>query len=72
VLKIIFSNGVLLWLAMVLEPDFGRARLGDKTLADEYTSLYNIVHHKNVTVGHVCSAIPLNIGFRRTLSENMG
>jgi hypothetical protein len=57
-----FSNGVLLWLAMVLEPDFGRTWLRDKPIADEYPSLYNIVQHKNVTVAHVCKAASLNIG----------
>jgi hypothetical protein len=44
--------------------------LGDKPLAEEYPSLYNIVHHKNVTVAHVCGVGQLNIGFRRTLSGN--
>jgi hypothetical protein len=44
--------------------------LGDKSLAEEYPSLYNIVNHKNVTVENVLAANPLNISFRRTLNGN--
>jgi hypothetical protein len=44
--------------------------LGDKSLADEYSSLYNIANHKNVTVENVLVSNPLNIGFRRTLNGN--
>jgi hypothetical protein len=32
--------------------------------------LHNIVHHKNVTLAHVCGSAPLNIGFRRSLNGN--
>jgi hypothetical protein len=42
--------------------------LREKTLSEEYPSLYNIAHHKNVMVAHVCGAGQLNIGFRRTLN----
>jgi hypothetical protein len=42
--------------------------LGDKTLAEEYPTLYNIVYHKNVTVNSVMNSTPTNIGFRRTLN----
>jgi hypothetical protein len=44
--------------------------LGDVPLKDQYPSLYNVVNHTNVTVAHVFSLAPLNIGFRRTLSGN--
>jgi hypothetical protein len=44
--------------------------LGEKPLAEEYPSLYNIAHHKNFTVAHVCGTGQLNIGFRRTLNGN--
>ena len=44
--------------------------LGDKPLAEEYPTLYNIVYHKNVTVNNVMNHAPLNIGFRRTLQGN--
>jgi hypothetical protein len=44
--------------------------LGDKSLAEEYPSLYNTVNHKNVTVENVLAASPLNISFRRTLNGN--
>jgi hypothetical protein len=33
----------------------------------QYTSLYNIVVHKNVSVHSFMSSRPLNIGFRRSL-----
>jgi hypothetical protein len=39
-------------------------------LATEYSSLYNIVHHKNITVENLLSSTPINIGFRRTLDGN--
>ena len=42
--------------------------LGDKSLADQYPSLFNIVCHKNVLVSTVLSNNPLNIEFRRTLT----
>jgi hypothetical protein len=44
--------------------------LGDKSLADEDPTLYNIVYHKQVTVESVMDSTPLNIGFRRTLGGN--
>jgi hypothetical protein len=44
--------------------------LGNKPLCDQYNSLYSTVNHKNVTVHHVMNGNPLNIGFRRALSEN--
>jgi hypothetical protein len=44
--------------------------LGDKPLCDQYPSLYRIVNHSNVTVSHVLNATPINIGFRRVLSES--
>jgi hypothetical protein len=37
-------------------------------LAHQYPSLYNIVHHKNVTVVQVLAQTPLNITFPRVLS----
>jgi hypothetical protein len=44
--------------------------LGDRPLADDYPSLYNIVNHKNVTIENVLGSNPINIGFRRTLNGN--
>lgn len=44
--------------------------LGDKPLSDQYPTLYNIVHHKHVTIANVMNSTPLNIGFRRTLLGN--
>jgi hypothetical protein len=44
--------------------------LGDKPLAQQYPSLYNIVQRKQVSVANVLSHNPLNISFRRTLSDN--
>jgi hypothetical protein len=44
--------------------------LGDKSLAEDYPTLYNIVYHKNVTVASVLGLTPLNLRFRRTLSGN--
>jgi hypothetical protein len=44
--------------------------LGETSLANQYPSLYNIVHYKNVSVAHVLAHTPLNIGFRRVLSGN--
>jgi hypothetical protein len=35
-----------------------------------YTSLYNIVQKRSDTVAKVLSTVPLNISFRRSLSEN--
>jgi hypothetical protein len=43
--------------------------LGDKPLADQYPSLYSIVHRKQVSVANVLNQAPLNISFRRTLSD---
>jgi hypothetical protein len=43
--------------------------LEDKPLAQQYATLYNIVHHKEISVAHVMSQVPLNIGFRRALPE---
>jgi hypothetical protein len=40
------------------------------SLAQQYPSLYNIVHHKNVTVAHVLAQTPLNISFRWVLNGN--
>jgi hypothetical protein len=39
-------------------------------LAHQYPLLYNIIHHKNVTVAHVLAQAPLNITFRMMLSGN--
>lgn len=44
--------------------------LGDTPLAHQYPSLYNIVQRKSVLVATVLSSVPLNIGFRRTLTGN--
>jgi hypothetical protein len=44
--------------------------LGQRSLANEYMSLYNIVKHRNVTVENVLSSTPINIGFRRILDGN--
>jgi hypothetical protein len=41
--------------------------LGNRPLADQYPSLYNIVRNKNVTVATTLATTPLNIGFRRSL-----
>jgi hypothetical protein len=43
------------------------AWLGNLPLAAQYSSLYNIVTHKNVKVANVLSNLPLNIRFRRVL-----
>lgn len=43
------------------------AWLGEMPLAQQYPSLYNIVHTKNVHVYNVLSHNSINIGFRRTL-----
>jgi hypothetical protein len=43
---------------------------GNKSLAHQYSSLYNIVPRKQVSIANVLSCNPLNITFRRTLSEN--
>jgi hypothetical protein len=40
------------------------------SLAQQYPSLYNIMHHKNVTVAHVVAQTPLNISFRTPLMGN--
>jgi hypothetical protein len=44
--------------------------LGDKPLAQQYPSFYNIVQQKQVSVANVLSHNTLNISFRRTLSDN--
>jgi hypothetical protein len=44
--------------------------LGNKSLAMQYPSLYNIVHRKNVSIANVLNQNPLNITFSRTLTEN--
>jgi hypothetical protein len=44
--------------------------LGNRPLCDQYPSLYCIVNHTNVSVAHVMNELPLNIGFRRALSDN--
>jgi hypothetical protein len=42
--------------------------LGNRPLADQYPSLYNIVRNKNVTVATTLATTPVNIGFRRSLT----
>jgi hypothetical protein len=42
--------------------------LGDKPLVQQYPSLYNIIHRKQVLVADVLSHAPLNITFRRNLT----
>jgi hypothetical protein len=44
--------------------------LGDKPLAQQYPSLYNIVQRKQVTISSVLRQNPLNITFRRILTRN--
>ena len=45
--------------------------LGDKPLASQYPSLYDIVQRKEVTVASVLSAAPpVNLSFRRSLTGN--
>jgi hypothetical protein len=41
--------------------------LGDRPLATQYPSLYNIVQHKNQIVAHTFASAPINIEFRRFL-----
>jgi hypothetical protein len=41
--------------------------LGDRPLAVQYPSLYNIVRHKDQMVAHTFATILLNIEFRRSL-----
>jgi hypothetical protein len=43
--------------------------LGDVPLSQQYPSLYNIVHHRDVLVSTVLSQTPLNITFRRGLND---
>jgi hypothetical protein len=45
--------------------------LGNKSLAEQYPSLYNIVQRKQVLVANVLNQNPLNISFQRTLNENL-
>jgi hypothetical protein len=47
---------------------WGDTWLGNRPLADQYPSLYNIVRNKNVTVATTLATTPLNIGFRRSLT----
>jgi hypothetical protein len=44
--------------------------LENKSLAEQYPSLYSIAHCKQVFVANVLNQNPLNITFRRTLTEN--
>jgi hypothetical protein len=44
--------------------------LGNKSLAQQYRSLYNIVHRKNVYVAKVLNQTPLNITFRCTRTDD--
>jgi hypothetical protein len=44
--------------------------LADAPLCQQYPALYNIVQHKNVLVSTVMAHTPLNITFRRGLSDN--
>jgi hypothetical protein len=41
--------------------------LGDRSLAAQYPSLYNVVRQKNQTVASALASVPLNIEFRRSL-----
>ena len=43
--------------------------LGNKPLAVQYPSLFNTVPHKNMLVAQVLSNNPLNIEFRRSLTD---
>jgi hypothetical protein len=43
--------------------------LGATPFSTHYPSLYSIVGHINVTIANVLLHSPLNIGYRRTLSE---
>jgi hypothetical protein len=38
-------------------------------MAEEYPSLYNIVHHKTMTVADIMTLVPLNTGIRRSLTR---
>jgi hypothetical protein len=44
--------------------------LDDKPLRLKYPSLYSIVRRKDATVAQVLSTIPLNVSFRRSLTNN--
>jgi hypothetical protein len=44
--------------------------LGNKSFAEQYHSLYNIVQRKQVSVANVLNQNLLNITFRRSLTEN--
>jgi hypothetical protein len=44
--------------------------LGNKSLAHQYPSLYNIMQRKGVSVASMLNQNPLNITFRRTLGDN--
>jgi hypothetical protein len=41
--------------------------LGDRPMAAQYPSLYNIVLHKDQVVAHTLASVPLNIEFKRSL-----
>jgi len=44
--------------------------VGDKSLKDRYTALYNIMREPHTTVSKVMATSPLNISFRRALIDN--
>jgi hypothetical protein len=44
--------------------------LGDTSLAQQYSSLYNIVQRKNILVATVLAQTPLDISFRRDFNEH--
>jgi hypothetical protein len=44
--------------------------LGDRPLAEQFSSIYNIVRRRNVLVSDVLIGNPLNIEFRRNLSND--
>jgi hypothetical protein len=44
--------------------------LGDTPLVQQYPNLYNVVRQKNVLVHDVLSSAPLNMEFRRVLSND--
>jgi hypothetical protein len=43
--------------------------LGNATLREQYSALYNIVRHKSVTLAKVLKSSPPNVSFRRSLIE---
>jgi hypothetical protein len=44
--------------------------LGNYSFQQQYPSLYNIVRRKNLTVESVLSTVPMNVSFRRFLTQN--